>query len=89
VIERTLLLTNATTLEPTDFITDPDPVPTSAPGASVGLGLQPLDATIRAAVHAAVERCRGNKSEAARQLGISRTRLKRLLDEPDEGTDDA
>jgi DNA-binding NtrC family response regulator len=88
VIERTLLLSNATTLEPTDFITDPEPTPSTSPGASVGLGLQPLDATIRAAVHAAVERCRGNKSEAARQLGISRTRLKRLLDEPDEGPDD-
>jgi len=89
VIERTLLLSNATTLEPADFITDPEPIPTGAPGASTGLGLQPLDATIRAAVVAAVERCRGNKSEAARQLGISRTRLKRLLDERGEATDDA
>ncbi len=89
VIERTLLLSNATTLEPADFITDPEPTPTGAPGASTGLGLQPLDATIRAAVVAAVERCRGNKSEAARQLGISRTRLKRLLDERGEASDDA
>ncbi|HXB24841.1 MAG TPA: sigma-54 dependent transcriptional regulator [Gemmatimonadaceae bacterium] len=90
IIERTLLLSNATTLEPADFITDPEPTAASAPGASTGMGLQPLDATIRAAVHSAVERCRGNKSEAARQLGISRTRLKRLLDdEPDEIPDEA
>jgi DNA-binding NtrC family response regulator len=87
VIERTLILSDATTLEAADFMTDPEPSTTSA-GSTVGLGLQPLDATIRAAVAAAVERCRGNKSEAARQLGISRTRLKRLLDESDDTPDD-
>jgi len=88
VIERTLLLSDATTLEPADFMTDPEPA-TAASGAAAGFGLQPLDATIRSAVLAAVERCRGNKSEAARQLGISRTRLKRLLDESDDSPDDA
>jgi DNA-binding NtrC family response regulator len=88
VIERTLLLSDATTLEPADFMTDPEPT-TATPGAGTGFGLQPLDATIRAAVVAAVERCRGNKSEAARQLGISRTRLKRLLDESDDAPDDS
>lgn len=88
VIERTLLLSDATTLEPADFMTDPEPA-TAATMSAIGFGLQPLDATIRAAVVAAVERCRGNKSEAARQLGISRTRLKRLLDESDDSPDDS
>jgi DNA-binding NtrC family response regulator len=34
----------------------------------------------RAAALAMVDRCIGNKSEAARRLGISRPRLLRLLD---------
>jgi DNA-binding NtrC family response regulator len=89
VIERTLLLSSATTLDPADLIGDPEPSSSAAsPGAAASFGLQPLDATIRAAVLAAVERCRGNKSEAARQLGISRTRLKRLLEQPDDSPDD-
>jgi len=33
----------------------------------------------RAAAHGMVRVCAGNKSEAARRLGISRTRLLRLL----------
>jgi ActR/RegA family two-component response regulator len=38
----------------------------------------------RAAAHAMLAMTQGNKSEAARRLGISRPRLQRLLD----GTDD-
>jgi two-component system response regulator HydG len=49
----------------------------------------PFPATLavlnRAAVGAMLELTKGNKSEAARRLGISRPRLQRLLD----GTDDA
>jgi hypothetical protein len=44
----------------------------------------PFPATIatitRAAAHAMLDYCDGNKSEAARRLGISRPRLQRLLD---------
>ncbi len=51
-------------------------------------GLLPFPATVdeitRAAVLAALERTRGNKSEAARMLGISRPRLQRWLDRDDD-----
>ena len=57
----------------------------------------PFPATIasitRAAAHAMLEYCDGNKSEAARRLGISRPRLQRLLDatsdDPSEFNDEA
>jgi ActR/RegA family two-component response regulator len=39
-----------------------------------------LDVVIRAAVRAMLELTEGNKSEAARRLGISRPRLQRILD---------
>ena len=43
-----------------------------------------LDVLVRAAAQAMLELTGGNKSEAARRLGISRPRLQRLLDgEPD------
>lgn len=38
-----------------------------------------LNSIIRRTVREMVERCGGNKSDAARRLGISRTRLQRLL----------
>jgi DNA-binding NtrC family response regulator len=45
----------------------------------------PLESIIRAAVAAMLELTRGNKSEAARLLGISRPRLQRwLADDPDD-----
>jgi DNA-binding NtrC family response regulator len=53
-----------------------------------GQGPLPFPATLdeleRAAAHAMVERFGGNKSEAARRLGIARSRLYRILrrDEP-------
>jgi DNA-binding NtrC family response regulator len=39
-----------------------------------------LNSIIRRAAREMLERCGGNKSDAARRLGISRTRLQRLLD---------
>ena len=39
-----------------------------------------LDDITAAAAHATLELCSGNRSEAARRLGISRRRLRRLLD---------
>ena len=40
----------------------------------------PLDEVIRTAARAMLDLTGGNKSEAARRLGISRPRLQRLLD---------
>ena len=77
VIERAVLLHRGETLDPSD-VTPPAPVTTS-PEAPI-----PFPATIaeitRAAAVAMLDRCIGNKSEAARRLGISRPRLLRLLD---------
>ncbi|MGB5525680.1 MAG: helix-turn-helix domain-containing protein [Gemmatimonadota bacterium] len=42
----------------------------------------------KAAARAAVERCDGNKSEAARLLGTTRTRLYRLLRDAEEEAGD-
>ncbi|MEQ1690153.1 MAG: sigma-54 dependent transcriptional regulator [Gemmatimonas sp.] len=64
------------------------------------LGALPFPSTLQALTRAAVEEmlrlCDGNKSEAARQLGVSRPRLMRLLDDdssldsnPDTGEHDA
>jgi DNA-binding NtrC family response regulator len=88
-MERTLLLSSKPTLGSEDF-TD------AAPRAAAS-GPLPFPATIsaitRAAAHAMLERCGGNKSEAARELGVSRPRLLRLLDsdtdhDSDEGEGD-
>jgi DNA-binding NtrC family response regulator len=49
----------------------------------------PLNSVIEAAVREMLELCGGNKSEAARRLGISRTRLQRLLDDGTTELDDA
>ena len=76
LMERTLLLTSKPTLAPEDF--------TDAPPSHAAAGQLPFPATIavitRAAAHAMLDRCGGNKSEAARELGVSRPRLQRLLE---------
>jgi|JI10StandDraft_1071094.scaffolds.fasta_scaffold88748_2 DNA-binding NtrC family response regulator len=86
VIERTMLLADKPVLEANDFEfldLDADGRPTTA-GSPVLLA-----DIIRLAVRAALDSCGGNKSEAARRLGISRPRLMRLLDGGDEETGDA
>ncbi|MBX7117677.1 MAG: sigma 54-interacting transcriptional regulator [Gemmatimonadaceae bacterium] len=82
VMERTVLLADAPVLEPEAF----EFLPFES-GADAGGGETPvrLADIIRVAVRAALEATNGNKSEAARRLGISRPRLMRLLD----GGDDA
>ncbi|HKW46166.1 MAG TPA: sigma-54 dependent transcriptional regulator [Gemmatimonadaceae bacterium] len=76
LMERTLLLTPKRTLDAEDFTE-----PTSVRRVAQDIPFPATMATItRAAARAMLEHCIGNKSEAARQLGISRPRLQRLLD---------
>jgi DNA-binding NtrC family response regulator len=76
VLERAILLASGSSLDADDLGLDA--------GRSIpnGVGV-PFPATMsditRAAAHAMTRLCDGNKSEAARRLGISRTRLLRLL----------
>jgi DNA-binding NtrC family response regulator len=76
LMERTVLMTSKETLDAEDF-----------PDEDVrerGAGGIPFPATLAeisyAAAAAMLERCGGNKSEAARRLDISRPRLQRILD---------
>jgi two-component system response regulator HydG len=79
-IERALLLSPSGALEPDELIpaTASPAAPTSAAG---GLPFPaPLDDVLFHAAQAAVDLHDGNKSAAARLLGISRARLQRLLE---------
>jgi two-component system response regulator HydG len=75
-VERALVLSPAGTLRPEEF-------PAEADGTASADGELPFPATIdvivQAAARAMLERTGGNRSEAARRLGISRPRLLRLL----------
>jgi two-component system response regulator HydG len=80
-IERALLLSEPGTLDPAHLASTSGSAPT-------GAGPIPFPATLdeieEAAARAAVARQDGNKSAAARQLGISRARLQRLLGQDSE-----
>jgi len=85
--ERALLLASGPVLNAADFHAD-GPLPTRRDGIAL-----PFPATIdeitRAATMAMLALCRGNKSETARRLGVSRMRLSRLMEadgttEPDD-----
>jgi two-component system response regulator HydG len=77
-VERALVLSPRGTLRPEELI---PAARESAREAAVGLPFpSTLDVVIRAAVRAMLELTEGNKSEAARRLGISRPRLQRILD---------
>jgi DNA-binding NtrC family response regulator len=79
VMERAVLLCNGTTLDVSDLARDGATV---AAGAAAGELPWPASLSLlaRGAASAMLQRCGGNKSEAARRLGISRPRLQRLLD---------
>jgi two-component system response regulator HydG len=77
VIERAVLLHRGGVLDPTDVVA-PEARAAPSPDAPIPFPAT-LAAITRAAAVAMVDRCTGNKSEAARRLGISRPRLLRLL----------
>jgi DNA-binding NtrC family response regulator len=89
-VERALLLSEPGTLDPASLAP-----PSGKPAArATGDGPIPFPATLstiqHAAALAAVDRNHGNKSAAARQLGVSRARLQRLLDRKEgDDADDA
>lgn len=87
VIERALLLSDGVRLEAADLAGDGVTV---AAGSSRGELPWPasLSMLARVAASAMLQRCGGNKSEAARRLGISRPRLQRLLDAQIAGAPD-
>jgi two-component system response regulator HydG len=78
-VERALVLSPRGTLRPEELI--PPPVGNAGRASRTGLPFPAtLDVLVRAAAQAMLELSSGNKSEAARRLGISRPRLQRLLD---------
>lgn len=87
VIERALLVSDGQRVEVADLAID---------GATIAGGRfdaveselswpSSLGVLVRSAGLAMIQRCGGNKSEAARRLGISRQRLQRLIDAPVAG----
>jgi DNA-binding NtrC family response regulator len=84
-MERVVLLARDARIDVEDFAAETgDRELPSAPGLPFP---GPLAALTRAAVHAMLDRCGGNKSDAARRLEISRTRLQRLLETGDDEAD--
>jgi len=88
VIERALLLSTPGTLDLTE-IEAPSRTPRPAVDGALPFPAR-LSEVVQAAARAMLELTLGNRSEAARRLGISRSRLQRLLrGEPGEGEDEA
>ena len=87
VIERAMLLCDGVSLDAADFAGEGTTVAGGAPGGELPWPAS-LSMLARSAAGAMLQRCGGNKSEAARRLGISRPRLQRLLDAPLSGAPD-
>jgi DNA-binding NtrC family response regulator len=83
-IERALVLSKPGTLD----VSALDFGAAAAPAAESSNGALPFPADLatitKAAVQAMLDLCNGNKSAAARRLGISRPRLQRVLDQVDD-----
>ena len=73
VIERAVLLSRGSVIEAASFQPESDDL------LATDVRPRQLRAIIKNAVRETLEQCGGNKSDAARRLGISRTRLQRLL----------
>jgi DNA-binding NtrC family response regulator len=83
-LERALLLSAPGTLDAQELT--PAASAPAATAASAALPFPaPLSTITQAAAQAMLDLHAGNKSAAARQLGISRSRLQRLLDRTDDG----
>jgi two-component system response regulator HydG len=85
-VERALLLSAPGTLDPQELAPASAAPATSATSAALPFPA-PLSVITQSAARAALDLHAGNKSAAARQLGISRSRLQRLLDRLDDGND--
>ncbi len=87
VIERALLLSDGVRLDVADLAGDGATVAAGSSGGELPWPAS-LSMLARGAASAMMQRCGGNKSEAARRLGISRPRLQRLLDAQNSGAPD-
>jgi DNA-binding NtrC family response regulator len=79
VVERALLLSDGAQLDVAALAGDGATVASGVSGGELPWPAS-LSQLARGAATAMLQRCGGNKSEAARRLGISRPRLQRLLD---------
>jgi two-component system response regulator HydG len=82
-VERALLLSEPGELDPAELI--PQSVVPSEAGGPLPFPAKLDDITV-AAASAMLESCGGNRSQAARRLGISRRRLRRLLETAESKT---
>ena len=84
-IERALLLATGDAIDAADVEPPSPPAGGASSAGTAGLPFPaPLADVIAAAARRTVGLCGGNKSEAARRLRITRARLQRLLDAPDD-----
>jgi DNA-binding NtrC family response regulator len=88
-VERAILLAPAGELCVEELLPESFPEPGSETKSAPLPFPAPLSEIMQAAARATVGFCDGNRSEAARQLGISRRRLRRLLDETDVDEDES
>ncbi len=91
IIERAVALTSGATLDVGDIRLDTGPAKTAAPGAEGSVPFPPPGTTLEQLedeiIKEALRRANGNKSQAARMLGLSRNALRYRLSKmgvPDE-----